>query len=93
MGSNALIRGSFIFVVYVLALIAITAGVVFFELSKRKIPVQHAGKGGQTASMAKASFLPIKINSAGVIPVIFASGFAAAFSNSRTASENNPFFI
>ena len=78
MGSNALIRGSFIFVVYVLALIAITAGVVFFELSKRKIPVQHAGKGGQTASMAKASFLPIKINSAGVIPVIFASSILMA---------------
>ena len=53
-------------------------GVVFFELSKRKIPVQHAGKGGQTASMAKASFLPIKINSAGVIPVIFASSILMA---------------
>ena len=78
MGSNALIRGSFIFVVYVLALIAITAGVVFFELSKRKIPVQHAGKGGQTASMARASFLPIKVNSAGVIPVIFASSIMMA---------------
>lgn len=78
MGSNALIRGSFIFVIYILALIAITAGVVFFELSKRKIPVQHAGKGGQTASMARASFLPIKVNSAGVIPVIFASSIMMA---------------
>lgn len=78
MGSNALIRGSFIFVIYILALIAITAGGVFFELSKRKIPVQHAGKGGQTASMARASFLPIKVNSAGVIPVIFASSIMMA---------------
>ncbi len=77
-GSNALIRGSFIFVIYILALIAIVAGVVFFELSKRKIPVQHAGKSGQTASMARASFLPIKINSAGVIPVIFASSLMMA---------------
>ena len=78
MGSNALIRGSFQFVLYILALAAITGGVVFFELSRRKIPVQHAGKGGQTASMARASFLPIKINSAGVIPVIFASSIMMA---------------
>lgn len=78
MGSNALIRGSFQFVLYILALVAITVGVVFFELSRRKIPVQHAGKGGQTASMARASFLPIKINSAGVIPVIFASSIMMA---------------
>jgi preprotein translocase subunit SecY len=48
------------------------------ELSKRKIPVQHSGKGGQTQSMAKASFLPIKINSASVIPVIFASSIMMA---------------
>ncbi len=78
MGSNALIRGSFQFFLYILALLAITAGVVFFELARRKIPVQHAGKGGQTASMARASFLPIKVNSAGVIPVIFASSIMMA---------------
>jgi preprotein translocase subunit SecY len=77
-GSTALIRGSFQFALYVLAFVAITGGVVFFELARRKIPVQHAGKGGQTASMARASFLPIKVNSAGVIPVIFASSIMMA---------------
>ncbi|MCF0113353.1 MAG: preprotein translocase subunit SecY [Bacilli bacterium] len=78
MGDAALIRGSFTFALYILAFVAIIGGVVFFELAKRKIPVQHAGKGGQTASMAKASFLPIKVNSAGVIPVIFASSILMA---------------
>ena len=77
-GSTAIIRGSFQFALYILALIAIVSGVVFFELAKRKIPVQHAGKGGQNASLAKASFLPIKVNSAGVIPVIFASSILMA---------------
>lgn len=77
-GSTAIIRGSFQFALYILALVAIISGVVFFELAKRKIPVQHAGKGGQNASMAKASFLPIKVNSAGVIPVIFASSILMA---------------
>ena len=62
-----------------LAQIIIIAFVTFIELSQRKIPIQHSGKGGgQTQSMAKASFLPIKINSAGVIPVIFASSIMTA---------------
>lgn len=74
-----LIRGSFQFALYILAFILILAFVVFIELAKRKIPVQHSGKsGGQTASMSKASFLPIKVNSAGVIPVIFASSIMMA---------------
>lgn len=77
-GSTALITGAFQFALYILAFILIVAGVVFFETAKRKIPVQHAGKGGQTASMARASFLPIKVNSAGVIPVIFASSIMMA---------------
>ena len=68
------IKGWILFLLYILAFILILAFVVFIELAKRKIPVQHTGKsGGQTASMSRASFLPIKVNSAGVIPVIFAS--------------------
>ena len=71
---NMVIAGIFRFILYILAFLAIIAFVTFIELSQRKIPVQHSGKsGGQTPSMARASFLPIKINSAGVIPVIFAS--------------------
>ncbi len=75
--SGEMIRGSFQFALYIIVMILITAFVVFIELSRRKIPVQHANKGGGQ-SMARASFLPIKINSAGVIPVIFASSLMAA---------------
>ena len=72
-GPSEMVKGSFQFVLYIVAMVFITGFVVFTELSKRKIPVQHAGKGGSSVSMARASFLPIKINSAGVIPVIFAA--------------------
>ena len=73
------IAGIFKFILYVLAFLVIIAFVTFIELSQRKIPVQHSGKsGGQNPGMAKASFLPIKINSAGVIPVIFASSIMMA---------------
>ena len=78
-GESETIAGIFKFLLYVFAYLLIVAFVTFIELSKRKIPVQHSGKGGgQTQSMARASFLPIKINSAGVIPVIFASSILMA---------------
>ena len=78
-GDSARIAGLFKFLLYILAYVLIISFVTFIELSKRKIPVQHSGKGGgQTQSMARASFLPIKVNSAGVIPVIFASSILMA---------------
>lgn len=78
-GTGRELTGIFQFLLYILVFLLIIAFVVFTELAKRKIPVQHSGKsGGQTQSMAKASFLPIKINSAGVIPVIFASSILMA---------------
>ena len=57
-----------------LIVVAITAGTVFIELGARQVPIQYpkrqVGKkvyGGQT------SYLPIRVNTAGVIPPIFAS--------------------
>lgn len=78
-GTGKELTGVFQFVLYILCYLLIISFVTFVELSQRKIPVQHSGKGGgQTQSMARASFLPIKINSAGVIPVIFASSILMA---------------
>ncbi|MFA6755289.1 MAG: preprotein translocase subunit SecY [Bacilli bacterium] len=73
LGSNEASLGVFRFILYILAFAAIIAFVVFVELSKRKIPVQHSSKSGGSEKISKASFLPIKVNSAGVIPVIFAN--------------------
>jgi len=78
LGTGHELTGVFQFLLYILAYLLIISFVTFIELSKRKIPVQHSGKGGQVQSMAKASFLPIKVNSAGVIPVIFASSIMMA---------------
>ena len=77
-GSSEMIQGGFMFALYIIAMVFIVGFVVFIELARRKIPVQHAGKGGSTAPMARASFLPIKVNSAGVIPVIFAASIMSA---------------
>ncbi len=72
-----IVEGSARFLLYLLCYIAIIAFVVFIESSRRKIPVQHVGKSGGS-KYSQASFLPIKINSAGVIPVIFASSLMMA---------------
>ena len=77
-GSIEVTKGVFEFILYIAAYVAIIAFVVFLELSRRKIPVQHATRTGTNEKLAKASFLPIKINSAGVIPVIFASSIMMA---------------
>ena len=59
----------FLFILIVFLYIAMVVGVVFFEGSVRKIPVQYANRqAGQ-----KGSDIPVKLNSASVIPVIFAS--------------------
>lgn len=77
-GSYEATKGVFIFLTYIIAYALIISLVVFIELSKRKIPVQHATRSGGSEKLSKASFLPIKVNSAGVIPVIFASSILMA---------------
>lgn len=62
----------------VLAILAmgllVTGLVVWFERAQRRIPVQYAKRQvGNKMYGGKASFLPLKINTAGVIPPIFAS--------------------
>ncbi|MGM0507901.1 MAG: preprotein translocase subunit SecY [Fusobacteriota bacterium] len=61
--------------VFLIALaLALFAFIVMFQMAQRKIPIQYAGKGfGGKNSVASKTYLPLRINTAGVIPVIFAS--------------------
>ena len=64
----------FLFVLVIVLLVAIILGVVFMEGAKRIIPVQYANRPSQAAFRGKNdSNIPIKLNSASVIPVIFAA--------------------
>ncbi len=64
--------GSISFVVFVLIYIGVILGVLYMQLAERRLPIQYANKSNNTVQR-KQSYLPFKINSAGVIPVIFAS--------------------
>ena len=64
------------FVVFVIIYFAIIIGVIYVQESERRIPLQYANK--TTGSYgSEQSFLPIKLNTASVIPVIFASSLLA----------------
>ncbi|MGE7623983.1 preprotein translocase subunit SecY [Viridibacillus sp. NPDC096237] len=58
----------------VLAALVIVVGVIYVQQALRKIPIQYAKRAGAQRG-AQQSHLPLKVNAAGVIPVIFAVAF------------------
>lgn len=64
--------GSLLFGAFVVIYLLIIVGMVWIQLAERRIPIQYANRTN-SAYGGHQNFLPIKINSAGVIPVIFAS--------------------
>ena len=63
-----------VFVVLVIASIGILASVVRVELGQRRIPVQFAKRVvGRRMYGGQSTYIPLKVNQAGVVPIIFAS--------------------
>lgn len=67
-------NGALLTVMIVVLIVAVVPFIVYIERGQRRIPVQYAKRvvgrrmmGGQT------TYLPIKVNTAGVVPIIFAS--------------------
>ncbi len=60
-------------IVFVIALILIFGFIVFMDLAERKIPVQYAKQiKGRKMYGGQSTFIPIRVNSTGVMPIIFA---------------------
>jgi preprotein translocase subunit SecY len=67
-------KGWFAFLFIMAVGVLIVAAVVFVEQSQRRIPVQYAKRQvGRQQYGGTSTYIPIKVNQAGVIPVIFAS--------------------
>jgi len=67
-------RGWTLFLVVVAAGLLLVALVVFVEQAQRRIPVQYAKRMiGRRMYGGSSTYIPLKVNQAGVIPVIFAS--------------------
>ncbi len=66
--------GGFVFTLILALGLAIIVAVVFVEQAQRRIPVQYAKRMvGRRQYGGTSTYLPLKVNQAGVIPVIFAS--------------------
>jgi preprotein translocase subunit SecY len=73
--------------------LAVVAVIVFFERAQRRIPVQYAKRatGRATSGTSQSSYLPLKINTSGVIPPIFASSILLFPSTVATYFPNSTF--
>jgi len=70
--ANYLFDGIIRFTIYVLAFLLVIFFLVVMNEAERKIPIQQTGSG-LVDSKEHTPYLPLKLNNAGVIPVIFAS--------------------
>lgn len=75
-GSSNTFLGILSFIIFILLYVGIIVGVIYVQEAERKIPIQYSNRSAG-AYKANSSFLPLRINSAGVMPVIFASAVLA----------------
>ena len=66
------VTGSLLFAAFIIIYVLIIVGMVWIQLAERRVPIQYANRTN-SAYGGHQSFLPVKINSSGVMPVIFAS--------------------
>lgn len=65
-----------ILVLLLILILAIIVGVIFVQQAERRIPIQYAKRVSDMQTMGgNASHIPLKVNAAGVIPIIFAVSF------------------
>lgn len=69
------VLGEILFVLFIIIYFIIVLGIVYQQLAERRIPIQYANKS--TTTQGRENYIPFKLNSAGVIPVIFASSLVA----------------
>jgi preprotein translocase subunit SecY len=80
-----------VFAVLVVVSLAILAAVVRVELGQRRIPVQFAKRVvGRRMTGGQSTYIPLKVNQAGIVPIIFASSvllLPVLFSNVLGSAE------
>ena len=68
--------GVILFIVFILAYLLILVGVIYMQISERRIPIQHTTRT-DSSQAREQSYIPLKLNSASVMPVIFASAITS----------------
>ncbi len=102
-------KGNFFLVVLIGGAIALMVGIIFIEQGQRRIPVQFAKRVvGRRQYGGQSTYIPLKVNQSGVIPVIFASSVLQIplllsntlpwqwldnFINNQLTSPTSPFYM
>jgi preprotein translocase subunit SecY len=85
-------QSKFVFFVVLGVGLAIVAAVVFIEQAQRRIPVQYAKRMvGRRMYGGTSTYIPLKVNQAGIIPVIFASSLLYLPQLAQTMFRDNKF--
>ena len=71
-GSYNMTSGIILFVLFIIVYLAIILGVVYMQIAERRIPIQYSNRTSG-AYAGEKSYIPINLNTASVVPVIFAS--------------------
>src|SRR6266567_4310027 len=86
-------RGTFTALLSLIVIMVVVAFVVFMEQAQRRIPVQYAKRMvGRRMYGGTSTYIPMKVNQAGVIPVIFASSllYIPTLAAQLCGNQNNP---
>lgn len=79
MGSESTVKnGTALFVAYILVYLLIIIFVTLINTAERRIPIQYTSSSIELSKRSESNYLPLKVNSASVIPVIFASSLMMA---------------
>lgn len=71
-------NGAWLFAAYILVYLLIIVFVTLINTAERRIPIQYTSSSIQLSKRRESNYLPLKVNSASVIPVIFASSLMMA---------------
>lgn len=71
-------NGAWLFAGYILVYLLIIIFVTLINTAERRIPIQYTSSSIQLSKRSESNYLPLKVNSASVIPVIFASSLMMA---------------
>ncbi|MGH3457119.1 preprotein translocase subunit SecY [Aeromicrobium sp.] len=102
-------KGWTTFLIVLMVGLVVVAGVIFIEQAQRRIPVQYAKRMvGRRMFGGSSTYIPLKVNQAGIIPVIFAaslmylpalysqfqpSGPASNFINAYLVKGDHPYYM
>ncbi len=83
-------RGWWVFGIVLVVGLVVVAAVIFMEQGQRRIPVQYARRMvGRKMFGGSSTYIPLKVNQAGIIPVIFASSLMYLPALAAQFNQNN----